>query len=60
MFHGVGFDRPAQRLEEKQLREMMDGITSDQRRIAAVIASRTNIDPNVCVRATHLCKRRRS
>ena len=25
MFHGVGFDRPAGRFEEKMLREMLDG-----------------------------------
>jgi ATP-dependent Clp protease, protease subunit len=43
MFHGVGFDRPAARYEEKGLREMLDGITSDQRRIGSIITDRTTI-----------------
>ena len=43
MFHGVGFDKPAGRFEEKALREMLDGIGSDQRRIASIIAERTAI-----------------
>ncbi|MGO9229015.1 MAG: ATP-dependent Clp protease proteolytic subunit [Bryobacteraceae bacterium] len=46
MFHGVGFDRPAGRLEEKALREMLDGIESDQRRIGSVIADKTNLTPD--------------
>ena len=44
MFHGVGFDSPAGlRLEEKFLRERLDGILADQNRIASIIAERTNL-----------------
>ena len=43
MFHGVGFDQPAARYEEKRLREMLDGLRSDQRRIGSIIADRTEI-----------------
>lgn len=43
MFHGVGFDKPAARFEEKGLREMLDGIGNDQRRIGSIITDRTNI-----------------
>ena len=44
MFHGVGFDQQAGgRYEEKQLREMLDGILSDQARIGQIIANRTAI-----------------
>lgn len=43
MFHGVGFDRPASRFEEKALREMLGGIESDQRRIGDIIAERTTL-----------------
>jgi len=44
MFHGVGFDvtQPT-RMEEKFLRERLDGITSDQKRIGSVIEDRTSI-----------------
>lgn len=45
MFHGVGFDVPQQmRIEEKFLRERLDGITSDQKRIGSVIEERTRIE----------------
>ena len=45
MFHGVGFDAKAGvRLEEKFLRERLDGILSDQKRIGAIISERTNMD----------------
>jgi ATP-dependent Clp protease, protease subunit len=41
MFHGVGFDGQAgMRFEEKLLRERLDGIRADQKRIAEVIEQR--------------------
>lgn len=44
MFHGVGFDIKAQmRLEEKLLRERLDGVMSDQKRIGSIIAERTKM-----------------
>ena len=43
MFHGVGFDQAAGRYEEKNLREMLNGITNDQRRIGSIITDRTSI-----------------
>ena len=43
MFHGVGFDQPAGRYEEKVLREMLDGLGADQKRIGNIIADRTSI-----------------
>jgi ATP-dependent protease ClpP protease subunit len=47
MFHGVGFDMPAQsRLEEKNLREMTDSMLADQQRIASIIVERTSIQPD--------------
>ena len=46
MFHGVGFDRPAGRFEEKNLREMLDGLGADQQRIGNIIADRTDIPQN--------------
>ena len=46
MFHGVGFDITNQRLEEKSLRESLDSILSDQKRIGAVISDRTSITPD--------------
>lgn len=45
MFHGVGFDvTQAMRFEEKNLKERLDGLQADQRKIGAVIAGRTNLD----------------
>ena len=45
MFHGVGFDIHAgQRLEEKLLRERLDGIMQDQTRMGAIIRERTNLN----------------
>lgn len=45
MFHGVGFDTtPGLRLEEKFLRERLDGIMQDQRRIGSIIKERTNLN----------------
>ena len=43
MFHGVGFDQPAGRYEEKALREMLNGLLADQERIGGIIADRTDI-----------------
>ena len=44
MFHGVGFDVPGnQRFEEKTLRERLDGLLSDQRRIGAIIAENSKL-----------------
>jgi len=43
MFHGVGFDVPQGfRLEEKLLRERLDGIRADQARIAKIIEERAS------------------
>lgn len=45
MFHGVGFDGKAgQRFEEKFLRERLDGILQDQRRIGSIIRQHTDLD----------------
>lgn len=47
MFHGVGFDvRQLMRVEEKFLRERLDSITADQKRIASLIAERTKLTPD--------------
>jgi ATP-dependent protease ClpP protease subunit len=44
MFHGVGFDvRQQIRMEEKFLRERLDSITADQKRIGDIISQRTRI-----------------
>jgi len=44
MFHGVGFDVQHQtRFEEKVLRERLDSLLADQRKIGNVIASRTKL-----------------
>jgi ATP-dependent Clp protease protease subunit len=47
MFHGVGFDLVNQtiRFEEKSLRERLDSILSDQRRIGAILTERTRLSP---------------
>lgn len=45
MFHGVGYDVPEKsRLEEKILRERLDGILKDQRRIGSIIGEHTNLN----------------
>ena len=47
MFHGVGFNMPeGVRLEEKLLRERLDGILADQKRIGSVIEERTQLPTN--------------
>ena len=43
MFHGVGFNTDKARFEEKNLRERLDSILSDQKRIGSIITERTNI-----------------
>src|SRR5438445_5310379 len=44
MFHGVGFDvNQPLRMEEKLLRERLDAILSDQKRIGSIIVERTQI-----------------
>ncbi len=45
MFHGVGFSLPqAARFEEKDLREKLGGVQSDQGLMADIICERSNID----------------
>lgn len=45
MFHGVGFNAAqGQRFEEKDLRERLDSVLSDQKRLAAVIAGGTKLN----------------
>jgi ATP-dependent Clp protease, protease subunit len=47
MFHGVGLDASAGvRFEEKNVRETLDGILSNQKRIGAIITQRTKITDN--------------
>ena len=44
MFHGVGFDVTTQmRFEEKNLRERLDAILADQKKIASIISQRTSL-----------------
>jgi ATP-dependent Clp protease, protease subunit len=44
MFHGIGFPGNAnERLEEKNLKEKLDIITSSHKRLAGVISSRTSL-----------------
>jgi len=45
MFHGVGFDiKDGIRLEEKFLRERLDGIMQDQKRIGSIIRNHTHLN----------------
>ena len=45
MFHGVGFNVPQEaRLEEKMLRERLDGVLADQKRIGSIIEERSHLD----------------
>jgi ATP-dependent protease ClpP protease subunit len=47
MFHGVGFDVQAGgRLEEKNLREQLGTVLSDQQRIGSIIEERTRLGHN--------------
>jgi ATP-dependent protease ClpP protease subunit len=44
MFHGAGFDtKPGQRLEEKFLRERLNSLRADHKRIGSIIAEHTNL-----------------
>jgi ATP-dependent protease ClpP protease subunit len=44
MFHGVGFGtNPGERLEEKNLKEKLGSLVSDQNRIGEIISQRTKI-----------------
>lgn len=43
MFHGVGFDIQSARLELKELRERMQGITNDQSLISDIMVRHTNL-----------------
>lgn len=44
MFHGVGFNMPSGgRLEEKLLRERLQGIQADQKRIGSIIEEHTDL-----------------
>jgi hypothetical protein len=46
MFHGVGFDVPqGVRFEEKLLRERLDSILNDQKRIGSILEERTHLTP---------------
>jgi ATP-dependent Clp protease, protease subunit len=44
MFHSVGFDQPGPvRLEERNLRQWLDSVVADNKRMGGIIASRTNL-----------------
>ncbi len=48
MFHGVGFNVGARaRFEMKHLRERIDSVESDQRKIARILTDRTRLDPQI-------------
>ena len=43
--HGVGFDsQPGERLEEKSLREKLESLRADQKRMGSIIEERTHLD----------------
>lgn len=44
MFHGVGQVVSNRRLEEKDARELLDGIAADHKRIGSILKERTEID----------------
>ena len=44
MFHGVGYDGQSGRLEEKSLRERLQTVLSDQKRIGQIIENRTSLN----------------
>jgi len=44
MFHSVGIDQPGPiRLEERNLRQVLDSVVADNKRIGGIIANRTNL-----------------
>jgi ATP-dependent Clp protease protease subunit len=44
MFHSVGFDQPGPvRLEERNLRQWLDSVVADNKRMGGIIAGRTNL-----------------
>jgi ATP-dependent Clp protease, protease subunit len=44
MFHSVGFDQAGPiRLEERNLRQLLNSVVADNERIGSVIAARTNL-----------------
>ncbi|MHB1765545.1 MAG: ATP-dependent Clp protease proteolytic subunit [Gammaproteobacteria bacterium] len=46
MWHGVGFNNvQVPRLEQKNLKEMLDNIKHDHRRIGEIVAERSNLQP---------------
>jgi ATP-dependent Clp protease protease subunit len=46
MFHSIGYTlQQGQRLEEKDVREKLDGILREQERIGGIISQNTNISP---------------
>lgn len=50
MFHGVAFPGDAnESLDEKKLREKLDVVTSDQKRLAKLIADRSGLSVAACV-----------
>jgi len=44
MFHGVGFDMQAMRFEEKNLKQMLDGIKNEHVRIGDIMRERSHLD----------------
>lgn len=44
MFHGVGFDMPQTRVDQKTASQLLNGILADQKRIASIMVERTNIN----------------
>ncbi len=46
MFHGVGFEVPSQtRFEQKNLRERLDSLIADEKKLGEIIADRTSLTP---------------
>ncbi len=43
MFHGIGFDIQKSRIEQKNAKEMLDGILADQKRIVSIMVEHTNL-----------------